>query len=64
MLRDRVQLDNLRRRMPRDHPAYNQATALLEVKQKDFMNTGSFIRCFRIQNGEINQANHRRFVVR
>ena len=25
-------MDNLRKRMPRNHPAYNQATTLLEVK--------------------------------
>lgn len=29
-LRDRFQLENLRRRIPREHPAYNTATALLE----------------------------------
>jgi hypothetical protein len=33
VLRDRFQLENLRKRMPRDHPAYNQATALLEVRK-------------------------------
>ncbi|CAF2138522.1 unnamed protein product [Rotaria magnacalcarata] len=30
ILRDRLQLENLRRRMPHDHPAFNKATSLLE----------------------------------
>ncbi|CAF1049407.1 unnamed protein product [Adineta steineri] len=30
ILRDRVQLEILRRRMPHDHPSYNRATTLLE----------------------------------
>jgi len=31
VLRDRVELENLRKRMPRDHPSYHRATSLLEV---------------------------------
>ncbi|CAF0831405.1 unnamed protein product [Rotaria sordida] len=30
VLRDRVQLENLRKRIPRDHPSFNRATALLD----------------------------------
>ncbi|CAF4243027.1 unnamed protein product [Rotaria sp. Silwood2] len=30
ILRDRLQLENLRRRMPHDHPAFNRATSMLE----------------------------------
>ncbi|CAF1343870.1 unnamed protein product [Rotaria sordida] len=29
-LRDRLQLENLRKRMPHDHPAFNRATSMLE----------------------------------
>jgi hypothetical protein len=38
VLRDRVQLESLRKRMPVDHPSYNRITSLLEVKnsRKEF----------------------------
>jgi hypothetical protein len=35
VLRDRIQLENLRKRIPQDHPSFHRATSLLEVK-KDF----------------------------
>jgi hypothetical protein len=34
VLRDRVQLEQLRKRMPQDHPAFNRSTALLEVNHR------------------------------
>jgi hypothetical protein len=33
-LRDRAQLEGLRKRIPPDHPSFNRATSLLEVSHK------------------------------
>ena len=34
VLRDRLQLENLRKRMPHNHPAFNRATSMLEVRNR------------------------------
>jgi hypothetical protein len=45
VLRDRVQLEQLRRRMPQDHSAFNRSTALLEVnhRKKEILQINSFV---------------------
>lgn len=38
-LRDRTQLEVLRKRMPQDHPSYHRATSLLEVNNNTIEET-------------------------
>lgn len=55
-LRDRVQLEQLRRRIPQDHPSYHRATALLEVNdRRASARCASRVLFSRIPNGEINR---------
>jgi hypothetical protein len=56
-LRDRVQLEHLRRRIPQDHPSYHRATALLEVYNwKKQASSNTFICICRIRNGETKET--------